>query len=121
MKNTIIRSAAILATSAFVLAGCGAVADDTEPVAAPVIEEEETVEAPDIEEAVEEEEPAEEEPAVEQGGPGVYQAELMGGGIATVAVPGKGPEDIEQLRKDAGVDPVGYLVIEVDKIGRAHV
>src|SRR5699024_923850 len=113
MKNTIIRSAAILATSAFVLAGCGAVADDTEPVAAPVIEEEETVEAPDIEEAVEEEAPAE-ETAVEQGGPGVYQAELMSGGIATVAVPGKGPEDIEQFRKDAGVDPVGYLVIEVD-------
>src|SRR5699024_3428282 len=114
MKNTIIRSAAIIATSAFVLAGCGAVADDTEPVAAPVIEEEETVEAPAIEEAVEEEEPAEEEPAVEQGGPGVYQAELMGGGIATVAVPGTGPEDLEQFRKDAGVDPVGYLVIEVD-------
>src|SRR5699024_5302564 len=80
---------------------------------APVIEEEETVEAPDIEEAVEEEAPAE-ETAVEQGGPGVYQAELMSGGIATVAVPGKGPEDIEQFRKDAGVDPVGYLVIEVD-------
>src|SRR5699024_10676441 len=40
--------------------------------------------------------------------------ELMSGGTATVAVPGTGPEDLEQFRKDAGVDPVGYLVIEVD-------
>src|SRR5699024_9574061 len=115
MKNTIIRSAAIIATSAFVLAGCGAVTDEEKPVAAPVIEEEApaeeaaAAEAPAIEEETEEQ-----EPAVEQSGPGVYQAELMGGGIATVAVPGEGPEDLEQFRKDAGVDPVGYLAIEVD-------
>src|SRR5699024_598763 len=115
MKNTIIRSAAIIATSAFVLAGCGAVTDEEKPVAAPVIEEEApaeeaaAAEAPAIEEETEEQ-----EPAVEQSGPGVYQAELMGGGIATVAVPGEGPEDLEQFRKDAGVDPVGYLIIEVD-------
>ena len=38
----------------------------------------------------------------------------MSGGTATVAVPGTGPEDLEQFRKDAGVDPVGYLVVEVD-------
>ena len=116
MKNTIIRSAAIIATSAFVLAGCGAVTDDTEPVAAPVIEEEAPAEEAAAAEAPAiEEEPAEEEPASsDRGGPGVYQAELMSGGIATVAVPGEGPEDIEQFRKDAGVDPVGYLVIEVD-------
>ena len=118
MKNTIIRSAAIIATSAFVLAGCGAVTDEEKPVAAPVIEEEApaeeaaAAEAPAIEEETEEQEPA--GTAVEQGGPGVYQAELMSGGIATVAVPGTGPEDLEQFRKDAGVDPVGYLIIEVD-------
>lgn len=115
MKNTIIRSAAIIATSAFVLAGCGTVTDDTEPVAAPTIEEEApaeqvAAEAPEVEQ----EETVEEEPAVEQGGPGVYRAEIGDGAIATVAVPGTGPEDLEQYRKDAGVDPVGYLVIEVD-------
>ena len=114
MKKTIARIAAVTATATLALAGCG-IADE-EPVAAPTIEAEaeeaaeESAEAP----AIEEEEPAEEEPAVEQSGPGVYQAELMSGGIATVAVPGTGPEDIEQFRKDAGVDPVGYLVIEVD-------
>ena len=113
MKKTIARIAAVTATATLTLAGCG-IADE-EPVAAPTIEAEaeaaaeESAEAPAIEE-----EPAEEEPAVEQSGPGVYQAELMGGGIATGAVPGTGPEDIEQFRKDAGVDPVGYLVIEVD-------
>ena len=113
MKNTIIRSAAVIATSAFILAGCGTVTDDTEPVAAPVIEEEVAEEV--AEEEPVEEETVEEEPASsDQGGPGVYQAELMGGGIATVAVPGEGPEDLEQFRKDSGVDPVGYLVIEVD-------
>ena len=38
----------------------------------------------------------------------------MSGGTATVAVPGTPPEDLEQFRKDAGVEPVGYLVVEVD-------
>lgn len=123
MKNTIIRATAVAALTAFTLAGCGIATEETEPVAAPTIEaeaeeaveeaaEEEGAEAPAIEEEAEEQEPA--EPAVEQGGPGVYQADLMGGGVATVAVPGTGPEDIEQFRKDAGVDPVGYLIIEVD-------
>ena len=112
MKNTIIRATAVAALAAFTLAGCGTTEEET--VAAPTIEAEveeateEAAEAP----AVEEQEPA--EPAVEQGGPGVYQADLMSGGVATVAVPGTGPEDIEQFRKDAGADPVGYLVIEVD-------
>src|SRR5699024_8723794 len=68
----------------------------------------EAAEAPAVEGEVEE------APKDEQGGPGVYQAELMSGGTATVAVPGTGPEDLEQFRKDAGVDSVGYLVIEVD-------
>lgn len=119
MKNTIIRATAVAALTAFTLAGCGITTEEAEPVAAPTIEAEaeeaaeEGAEAPAIEEEeAEEQEPA--EPAVEQGGPGVYQADLMGGGVATVAVPGTGPEDIEQFRKDAGVDPVGYLIIEVD-------
>ena len=115
MKKTIARIAAVTATATLALAGCGIADEETKTVAAPTIEEEApaeqvAAEAPEVEA----EEPAEEEPAVEQGGPGVYQAELMGGGIATVAVPGTGPDDIEQFRKDAGVDPVGYLVIEVD-------
>src|SRR5699024_8739817 len=117
MKKTIARAAAVAALSSLALAGCG-LTDEEKPVAAPTIEAEEeapaeeaAAEAPAIE--AEEEAPAE-ETAVEQGGPGVYQAELMSGGTATVAVPGTGPEDIEQFRKDAGVDPVGYLVIEVD-------
>lgn len=120
MKKTIIRIASVAAVGTLALAGCGGLIEDedTAPVSAPSIEAEaeaeeaaeEGAEAP----AVEEEEPAEEESAAEQGGPGVYQAELMSGGTATVAVPGTGPEDLEQFRQDAGVDPVGYLVIEVD-------
>ena len=117
MKKTIARAAAVAALSSLALAGCG-LTDEEKPVAAPTIEAEEeapaeeaAAEAPAIE--AEEEAPAE-ETAVEQGGPGVYQAELMSGGIATVAVPGEGPEDLEQFRKDAGGDSVGYLVIEVD-------
>src|SRR5699024_3765776 len=114
MKKTITRFAAVAALTSLALAGCG-LADEEPTVAAPTIEEEApaeqaAAEAPEIEA----EEPVEEEPAIEQGGPGVYQAELMSGGTATVAVPGTGPEELEQLRKDAGVDPVGYLVIEVD-------
>lgn len=116
MKNTIIRSAAIIATSAFILAGCG-LATEGEPIAAPTIEEDaeqaveaESVDAPALEEDAETEEKA----ASSEGGPGVYQAPLTSGGTATVAVPGTGPEDLEQFRKDAGADPVGYLVVEVD-------
>ena len=116
MKKTIARIAAVTATATLALAGCS-LTDEEKPVTAPTIEQEApaeeaaAAEAPAIEE---QEEPAEEEPAVEESGPGVYQAELMSGGTATVAVPGTGPEDIEQFRKDAGADPVGYLVIEVD-------
>lgn len=117
MKKTIARAASIAAISSLALAGCG-LTEEKEPVTAPTIEAEaeeaaeaeaEAVDAP----AVEEEQEAE-EPAASQGGPGVYQAPLMSGGTATVAVPGTGPEDLEQFRKDSGVDPVGYLVIEVD-------
>ena len=119
MKKTIARAAAVVALSSLALAGCG-LTDEEKPVAAPAIEAEEeapaeeaAAEAPAIE--AEEEAPAEEEkPAAEQGGPGVYQAPLMSGGTATVAVPGTAPEDLEQFRKDAGVGPVGYLIVEVD-------
>ena len=115
MKRTTARLAAAATLAALALAGCSAA---EAPVAAPTIEQEaEEAPAPAdaaAEPVTEQEEPAEEEPAVEQGGPGVYQAELMSGGTATVAVPGTGPEDLEQFRKDAGIDPVGYLVIEVD-------
>lgn len=120
MKKTITRAAAVVALSSLALAGCG-LTDEEKPVAAPTIEAEEgapaeeaAAEAPAIE--AEEEAPAEEEekPAVEQSGPGVYQAPLMSGGTATVAVPGTAPEDLEQFRKDAGVGPVGYLIVEVD-------
>ncbi len=118
MKKTIARAAAVVALSSLALAGCGlADEEEKEPVAAPTIEAEaETVEPTEAEPvAIPETEEAEEEaPAAEQGGPGVYQAPLMSGGTATVAVPGTPPEDLEQFRKDAGVDPVGYLVVEVD-------
>lgn len=122
MKKTIARSAAAAAITVLALAGCGST--EEEPVAAPTIEEtteeasdgdDEGVEAPAVEEKAEEKAEVEEEkPAVEQSGPGVYQAPLMSGGTATVAVPGTPPEDLEQFRKDAGVEPVGYLVVEVD-------
>ena len=124
MKKTIARAAAVVALSSLALAGCG-LTDEEKTVAAPTIEAEgeapageAAAEAPAIEAEEEEEEeaPAEEEekPAVEQSGPGVYQAPLMSGGTATVAVPGTPPEDLEQFRKDAGVGPVGYLIVEVD-------
>ena len=121
MKKTIARAASIAAISSLALAGCG-LTEEKEPIAAPTIEAEaeeaagaeaEAVDAPAIEEEQEAEEPA----ASSEGGPGVYQAPLMSGGTATVAVPGTGPEDLEQFRKDAGVDPVGYLVVEVDNTG----
>lgn len=115
MKRTTARLAAAAALAALALAGCSAAET---PVAAPTIEQEaEEAPAPAdaaAEPVTEQEEPAEEEPAAEQGGPGVYQAPLMSGGTATVAVPGTPPEDLEQFRKDAGVGPVGYLVVEVD-------
>ena len=115
MKRTTARLAAAAALAALALAGCSAA---EAPVAAPTIEQEaEEAPAPAdaaAEPVTEQEEPAEEEPAAEQGGPGVYQAPLMSGGTATVAVPGTPPEDLEQFRKDAGVGPVGYLVVEVD-------
>lgn len=115
MKRTTARLAAAAALTALALAGCSAAET---PVAAPTIEQEaEEAPAPAdaaAEPVTEQEEPAEEEPAAEQSGPGVYQAPLMSGGTATVAVPGTPPEDLEQFRKDAGVDPVGYLVVEVD-------
>ena len=115
MKRTTARLAAAAALTTLALAGCSAA---EAPVAAPTIEQEaEEAPAPAdaaAEPVAEQEEPAEEEPAAEQGGPGVYQAPLMSGGTATVAVPGTPPEDLEQFRKDAGVGPVGYLVVEVD-------
>lgn len=115
MKRTTARIAAAAALTALALAGCSAAET---PVAAPTIEQE-AEEAPDpTEEPAEpvtaQEEPAEEEPAVEQSGPGVYRAELMSGGTATVAVPGQAPADLEEFREKAGADPVGYLVVEVD-------
>ena len=118
MKKTIARTAAVVVLSSLALAGCGFTAEEEkEPVAAPSIEAEAEAEA--AEEAAapavpEDAETEEEQAAATQGGPGVYQAPLMSGGTATVAVPGTGPEDLEQFRKDAGVEPVGYLVIEVD-------
>ena len=118
MKKTIARFAAVAAVSTLALAGCGLpVEEEKEPVAAPTIEAEEAAEgaaAEAVDAPAVEEEQEDEAPAAEQGGPGVYQAPLMSGGTATVAVPGTGPEDLEQFRKDAGVDPVGYLVVEVD-------
>ena len=118
MKKTIARAAAVATLTSLALAGCGLTVDEEkEPVAAPTIEAEAEAAADDAE-AVDapavEEEQEDEAPAAEQGGPGVYQAPLMSGGTATVAVPGTGPDDLEQFRKDAGVDPVGYLVVEVD-------
>ena len=115
MKRTTARIAAAAALTALALAGCSAAET---PVAAPTIEQE-AGEAPAPADAAAEpvtaqDEPAEEESSVEQSGPGVYQAPLMSGGTATVAVPGTPPEDLEQFRKDAGVEPVGYLVVEVD-------
>lgn len=114
MKKTIARAAAVATLTSLALAGCGLTTEEKEPVAAPTIEAEAAADDADAVDAPAVEEEEAEEPAASQGGPGVYQAPLMSGGTATVAVPGTGPEDLEQFRKDAGVDPVGYLVVEVD-------
>lgn len=111
MKNTTARTvrlalAAGAATFALTLAGCGGLTQDKEPVEAPVIENEEVEQA--------DEEPTEIETVEEEAGPGVYQAEMYEGAVATAAVPGEAPEDIEQFREDTDQDPVGYLVVEVD-------
>lgn len=117
MKKTIARAAAIAAVATLALAGCG-ITDEEPKVAAPTIEEEApaeevAAEAPAIEEETEEEKP-EEKPAAKQGGPGVYQADLMSGGVSTAAIPGSGPSDLEEFREKVGVDPVGYIVVEID-------
>lgn len=116
MKRTV-RILAVPATI-LLLAACGSTDEATE---APTIEQDTTVSDDGGQEATEPVEAPEiaaeadaEDPANVVTGPGVYQAPLMSGGTATVAVPGTGPEDLEQFRKDAGVDPVGYLVVEVD-------
>lgn len=120
MKRTTARIAAAAALTALALAGCSAAET---PVAAPTIEQE-AEDAPEpadepAEPVTEQDEPAEKEPAIEQSGPGVYQAELMSGGTATVAVPGEAPADLEAFREKAGADPVGYLVVEVDNTSGA--
>lgn len=114
MNRTTARLTALTATAMIALAGCGITSDQDDPVSAPTIEQEQPASDAGGEVAAPEVEAAEEEPAVEQGGPGVYQVGLYSGGTATVSVPGTGPDDLEQYRQDAGVDPVGYLVVEVD-------
>lgn len=116
MKNTVIRATAVAALSAFALAGCGMLSEDKEPVSAPTVEQEvddqEEVEADAP--AIEDDEAEDEAPAQDEAGPGVYQAEMYGGAIATAAVPGEAPADLEEFREATGQDPVGYLVVEVD-------
>jgi len=125
MRTTISRTAALATLSLVAFAGCGSASQDT-PVEAPTIAadiedelepsdggEVDPVAAPQIDGESDAEE-QEQETVNDKGGPGVYQAEMWGGATATVAVPGTPPEDVEQFRKDAGVDPVGYLIVEVD-------
>lgn len=115
VKLTTVAAAGLLG-----LSGCGFMAED-EPVPAPTVEAEvepsdaggeptEAVAAPQMDGEAD----PKEKPANEVTGPGVYQAPVMGGATATVAVPGQPVEDIEAYRQAAGVDPVGYLVVEVD-------
>lgn len=125
MKKTTARIAAVAAAALLALSGCGTT-EEKEPVAAPTIEApaetEEDRDASNESKAAADKEAHEkaeaeaeaEEPAAETSGPGVYQAPIGEGGVATVSVPGEAPEDIEAFREAAGADPVGYLVIEVD-------
>lgn len=122
MKKTTARIAAVAAAALLALSGCGST-EEQEPISAPTIESEAPAEEAPVEAeapAVETEEDAEAKEqsdkakALAAAGPGVYQAPIGEGGIATVSVPGEAPADIEEFREAAGVDPVGYLVIEVD-------
>src|SRR5690625_1177842 len=125
MRPSISRTAALATLSLVAFSGCGSASPDT-PVEAPTI-------AADIEGALEPSDGGEVDPVAappidgesdaeeqgqdtvnDKGGRGVYQAEMWGGATGTVAGPGTPPEDVEQFRKDAGVDPVGYLIVEVD-------
>lgn len=119
MKKTTVKLAAVGATALIALTGCGFLAEDSEPVAAPSIEAEQNIEpsdnggepvsAPKLGSS-----DSHEESVNEVTGQGVYQAEMYGGAVATVAAPGEAPEDVEAFRQATGADQVGYLVAEID-------
>lgn len=103
MRTTIARALVAPAAIALILAGCGnsgsgdtAQADAPEPAAAEA----------DVDEAGDD--------APTPTGHGTYTATTPDGTVITVTIPGDTPTDVEDYRETVGVDPVGYVTVDID-------
>ena len=103
MRTTIARALVAPAAIALILAGCGnsgsddtAQADTPEPAAAEA----------DVDEAGDD--------APTPTGHGTYTATTPDGTVITVTLPGDTPTDVEDYRETVGVDPVGYVTVDID-------
>ncbi|MGP5098413.1 hypothetical protein ACTXJ1_10375 [Brachybacterium alimentarium] len=103
MRTTIARALVAPAAIALILAGCGnsgsddtAQADTPEPAAAEA----------DVDEAGDD--------APTPTGHGTYTATTPDGTVITVTLPGDTPADVEDYRETVGVDPVGYVTVDID-------
>ena len=97
-KTTITRSLAAPAAILLLLAGCGTSdnQDSTPTVDGAPVAEAETIDAPT--------------PI----GHGTYTATTPEGTVITVTLPGDTPTDVEDYRETVGVDPVGYVTVDID-------
>lgn len=97
-KTTITRSLAAPAAILLLLAGCGTSdnQDSTPTVDSAPVAEAETIDAPT--------------PI----GHGTYTATTPEGTVITVTLPGDTPTDVEDYRETVGVDPVGYVTVDID-------
>lgn len=103
MRTTIARALVAPAAIALILAGCGnsgsgdtAQADAPEPAAAEADADEAGDDAPT------------------PTGHGTYTATTPDGTVITVTLPGDAPTDVEDYRETVGVDPVGYVTVDID-------
>lgn len=103
MRTTIARALVAPAAIALILAGCGnSGSDDTAQADTP---EPAPVEA-DVDEAGDD--------APTPTGHGTYTATTPDGTVITVTLPGDPPTDVEDYRETVGVDPVGYVTVDID-------
>lgn len=103
MRTTIARALVAPAAIALILAGCGnSGSDDTAPADTP---EPAAAEA-DVDEAGDD--------APTPTGHGTYTATTPDGTVITVTLPGDSPADVEDYRETVGVDPVGYVTVDID-------
>lgn len=97
-KTTITRSLAAPAAILLLLAGCGTSGGqgDAPTVDSAPVAEAETIDAPT------------------PTGHGTYTATTPDGTVITVTLPGDTPTDVEDYRETVGVDPVGYVTVDID-------